>query len=149
MGTYMYNKVVEPHNLTLNIWCPNPYHVTVMDVEIDIILKLGLRAKLNDVCNIHDWHLMIIWLPCVVICLNFSTVYLLQNSWTTDILNPQLCDVPIHHVSMMQKMYIITDANPPHLIERLSIFANIFVHFDTQIWQPSYFWQALCLWSCM
>ena len=36
------------------------------------------------------------------------------------------------------------DANPPYLIGRLPIFINIFVHFDTQIWQPPYFWQVLC-----
>ena len=39
------------------------------------------------------------------------------------------------------------DANPPYFRGRLAIFVNILVHFDTQIWQASYFWQVLCHWS--
>ena len=37
---------------------------------------------------------------------------------------------------------MVRDANPPYLIGRLPIFVNIFVHFDTKICQPSYFWQG-------
>ena len=41
------------------------------------------------------------------------------------------------------------DAKPPYFRGRLPIFVNILFHFDTQIWQPPYFWQVFWLWSSM
>ena len=39
---------------------------------------------------------------------------------------------------------------PPSLFNRETpYFVKYFVHFDTHIWQPPYFWQVLCHWSCI